>query len=350
MTVVARRALRWRRLLVIVVVLVGAVYSVFREPIDGLLTPPCDGPLELEPSIAPDQRAQLELLLAAGLLYCPEVPLTLDGFEGPVYWGSDGVNSVLYLAFDPDNPVSLGEYRFLRLPALFRGDAPPLGALSAGRPTYRNEAPDDAGYYFVTTGAPLASETSVRLMLVGRGVPQKGVTGRDFFTDLENLWRVITRAPLTTERGNLRLDFATVPRRWEGTANVWSDPELDPKGTGDFRAAVDLAPAEPVVARAVTGPLGAGVWVAGVVSGTRPSLLLTPDSAAPDAAPLEPLGRSMWSSSRGPTFALFEFDRLEPGVSYAPSVWLDEDSQAADRPPDVDLSPFVIPKSGEPAP
>jgi hypothetical protein len=198
----------------------------------------------------------------------------------------------------------------------------------------------------VTTGAPRSTKNTVDLRVIGRGIPQEGTQGRNFFTDIQNAVRWLRRDPLTTERGSLRVQFATVPRRWADIPLVWSDPVLDPEGNTDFRAAVDLAPTEPALARAQSGLLGAGVWVAGVVSGTRPALVLDPADApgSVDAAPIEPLERSVWAAPSGPAFALFAFDVLDPEVTYSPSFWLDEEDRRAGRPPDATLSPFSVSK------
>ncbi len=337
------RAARLRRNAILIVVMIGVVYVVLRDPIDRWLTPPCDQALVLDPSLPPETRNLVEALQDQELLYCPPTPSGLAGFSGPVYWASDGVNSLLYYGFSPDNRVGIGRYEFTGRPVMAAGDAAPAGLIPTGRPAYRNEAPKGAPFYLVTMGAPRHGEVGVAVDFHAHGEPQAGYSNRNFWTDGMNALRRLRGDPLTTESSRVQLTFAIVPDRWASSSSVWSDPVLDSAGTGDFRgAALVDPPPELALARVVSGNLGAGAWVAGVISGTRPALTTVPDGDLGRTTELASF--SLWRTRSGLPFALFALPALDSGVPYSFEIWADAGDKAAGKAPDKVTQPIVLAK------
>jgi hypothetical protein len=85
--------------------------------------------------------------------------------------------------------------------------------------------------------------------------------------------------------------------------------------------------------------LGAGAWVAAVVSGTRPALAVIPAEAP--GSPIEPDGFSLWRGRGGTLFALFALPTLAEDTPYRVEFWTDADRREAGDPP-VHVTESVI--------
>jgi hypothetical protein len=96
----------------------------------------------------------------------------------------------------------------------------------------------------------------------------------------------------------------------------WINPDLvSTERVGQENPLLDTEVAGPTLWQAATGPLGTGVWVVGVVTGTHPALVLTADDGS--GARFEPLTTTIWTSGQVATAAaLFALPPLPPEVRY----------------------------------
>lgn len=326
----ARRLRRLRTYLIVGVVLLAMVVGVVWPRLQRLVET-CPEPPTMAEDVPDSIRLQLETLYEQGLLYCMEEGLAdLVSLNDKVYWGTDGVSSVLYFPADSLEGVGVTRYGTgsntgagafnVGAP----GASPPTGFVedTVGRAALRNGAPEGASYFYLFRGAPADTDSAATVTIKGPAVVQETVTERDFFRDLDILWAWLQRKP-PEEIGSASRLLRTiiVPERWMEVRRRAIDPALaNDEGEPSFAALRDLAPTEPMLYQTVSGPLGTTVWVAGVVSGTTPSMVL----AAPDGQGLTPFASSPWiSDNTDVVLRHFAFDPLPPGDGYEARYWTD---------------------------
>jgi hypothetical protein len=308
----------------------GAFVSLFWTQVTDVLVPPCDHPPQLAPDTEPSTAVAVAALFERELLYCPEVPSGLVGIGAELYWGSDGVNSLLYLPMEPGTDVSLRNYVADDFAIPAPGGRPPVRFQMAGRPSYRNQAPEGAAYYTLLLGAPQSSAASINVALNGR-VGADGIEQRDFINDMVDLW---DRARSNTDEGyrTVRVRFGITPRRWEDdvTEHIYMSELSSAAYVGDVEVP------SPSVYRTLAGPLGSSIWVAGIVTGTLPALTWHPGS--PEGPAVEPAWTQRWAD--GETGRLMYSFAFPPGVGETgfASFWSDESN--ASQPPDAVFGPL----------
>ncbi|MFQ5459368.1 MAG: hypothetical protein ACE5EL_01100 [Anaerolineae bacterium] len=344
----ARRLRNVRRLVIVGGLVLAAAYGLLERPVNRLLSPGCPEAPTYDPDTRQDIRGVLDTLHGAGVLLCPAAPQGLAGLGDKVYWGTDGLRSVLYFDFDAASPVSVQRYEYRSTtnePVLGPGDRAPAGFFVRGRPAYRNEAPEGASFYYIVMAGPQERTAAVRIRFVGRRAPQGGLAGRDLFTDLADLW---SRLHGTTPGGRqtVELDFPIDPAAAEGVGHRWVTPELaGDKGEPDLQALMANYPDEPTLYQVVSGPLGAGIWVAGVITGTRPAMVLTTAHLGADGFSVPAEATEMWEAWRGhELLALFAFGPYPGDSEWLAHYW--NDAARRDAPADAVFGPFTFATGG----
>jgi hypothetical protein len=334
----AYRLLRWRQLLLVAVVVAALLLST--GVVQRRLAGTCPAPPRFRPDVPAAVRAQIEDLYARGLLYCTSSK-ELANLTEPVYWGSDGMSSVLF--FQPEDFRGLGvvDYAFgSELVPTPPGDARLPGFLldAVGRPTFENQAPEGSGYFYRLDGAPGEADAAVRVDIRGPAVTNPGVSGRNFFRDLQLLASLL-QGRASSERRDTRVTFALpiVPDRWRAVPRRAINPQLA-GDAGEISTAVlrkiGDALQQPTLYQTASGPLGSTVWVAGVLSDTNPSLVLAVLADGPAEA-MEPIATGLWAdpAEGGMRLKHFAFPPLPEGQRYQARYWSDP-RRRADAPPD----------------
>ena len=260
--------------------------------------------------------------------------------DGPIYWGSDGVSSVLYFAADSLEGVGVTRYgtganagsgAYVVGPP-GAGEPPGFAEVRAGHPVWTNQAPDGAGFYYRFQGAPSDDDIATAVDIKGPAMDPGGLSDRDVFRDLEILWAK-ARRETDSETGSttVRVPITILPERWSEVRRRTIDAEmLNEDGEPSFAALRDLSPTEPGLYQIVSGPLGTTVWVVGTVSGTRPALVLADPSGA---SPLEPFAEAPWASDTTDVrLHHFAYEPLQAGDVYEARYWHDEDAQDVSGP------------------
>jgi len=322
----ARRLMRARVYLIVAVAAIGLVMAAFGDRILERFARTCDAAPVFLDEVPTAVRERLLALHAADLLYCSAAVDGLATMSEPVYWGSDGVSSVLFFQAESLEGVGVTRYGFTSgmegayvpptrgtpLVPRFREDG-------AGRIVYRNEAPDGSRYFVRFQGAPTVSDRVVEITISGTATPQEGLTGRDVFRDIEILMaRLRGEPPASLGATAVQIPIPIQPERWIDVPRYETDARwADDEGRPDHAALVADPPDAPTPFFTVTAPLGTTVWVAGVVTGTRPTLALAParETQAPDA--LEPVASARWFGLDAPiVLAHFAFEPVAAGGSY----------------------------------
>jgi len=342
----ARRLGRWWTYFIVATVVLGLVLSVIGDPILNRLARTCPAPPTYRADVPADLRTSLDLLFRNGLLYCSGPPKGMRTMTEPIYWGSDGVSSILFYQSDDLSNVYLVRYGFGENPsAAFipgePGASPPAGFKEgqAGRAALTNQAPEGSDYFYRVQGAPLTSDGVVAVTLDGPAVAQPKGGGRDAFRDIETLWDWIRRKPASElESTRVMTPISIVPGRWENASRRVVNPALaDAAGKPTLQVLRSAAPTEPTLYQTVSGLLHTTVWVAGVVSGTRPAMVLQPAGGSPgvsSASATEPVAQSGWISTSATdrlVLAHFAYDPLPPG-RYRAEYWHDHKDAAAGTP------------------
>lgn len=344
-----RRLRRLRLYFILAAGVLGMLFAVFGSSIFGLFVRRCDAPPAYGPDVPPTVRAEVDTLHANGLLFCPEPAEWIAGLDEPIYWGSDGMRSVLFFQMEDLSGVGVNEYlfgeNFLVLPL---GDSPPVGygLLGSGVPVYRNEAPEhgpeDGGrptYFFRRDGAPQGNDLQVTISVRGSRRPAEGLLGTgDPFDDLERIWdriRGVQRETTTAGSASSRVVFPILASDWETLVRREVTPELaTEEGEPSIERLSEAELAEPIVFQTVGGLLGSSLWIAGVDVETSPTPAL--ELVAADGTTIAPLRSSVWSSGRAPNapLALFAFDPLPTGIEFQAHYW-HAASAAGSSPPDL---------------
>lgn len=335
----ARRLMRWRTYGLVAFLALGVVLTTFGDDLARAFISPCGSAPTYRDDVPEPVRSTLDALHQGGLLYCSAPLEGLAAMHEPVYWGSDGLTSVLFFQADDMTGIEVTRYVFGAGPTgqgVTPGDpgaAPPEGfRLSApDRTTPANQAAPGAHYYFRIQGAPADSDAVVGVSISGPAGTPASFGSRDVFRDIEMIWsRLQRRPPSAVGTTSVRTTIAVLPERWQALLRRHVVPELaDEKGRAGFRALRDAAPAEPTLYQVVSGALGTTVWVAGVVSGTHPALQV----ALPGGMPPVQRAGSLWTSVTGDQVLVHgAFDPIQAGTPIEVRYWSDE--AAVRQPPE----------------
>jgi hypothetical protein len=338
----ARKMLRGYSMLIYLAVLAVAVYSIIRY--FGYLEPPlCEARPIYNAEVPAEVRQRVDFLFDSGLLYCGETKAGLAAVSPTIYWGSDGSRSTVFFQALPGENlggVGISEYVFgtdILPPPI--GDSRQDGFTidATGRPAWLNQAgAPDATWYFREDGAPAPWDVSVRLDVVGPAIEQASATGRDFEQDLERIWDAIQG---NDDGGGRRVTrpvtLRIMPERWEGrvTRGELNPALADEKGAFVPLRVATTALAQPTLLQTVSGASASTVWVAGVISGTRPVLVIAPAAGGGGAA-IEPIAQGNWVTNIGPQrLASFAFDPQPLDTAFEARYWNDERERES-APPD----------------
>jgi len=332
------------RLQYIVVVALLAVtigFGVLRG-LDLVPTALCAAPPAYRAEVPPDVRARIDGLFAERLLYCGTLKADFEAVDPNVYWGSDGARSLLFFqALEGKTLAGVGIERYAYDDRDFPppiGDARPDGYRLdiVGQPVWRNLAEGPAPtWYFRLDGPPRPTDATVVVSVQGPAALTRGLSDRSFEQDL--MWvfdtlRGRTRGTWLIRRGT---GIAIQPERWAALVHREINPALaDERGqiVPETLARADLA--QPSLLQTVQGRAISTVWVAGVVTGTRPALLLAPREPA-GALPIRSIAEGDWVSALGPVrLRHFAFERQPVGTLLDARYWHDGGDVDA-RPPDV---------------
>ncbi len=345
-----RRLRRFRLYFFLFAGALGMVFAIFGTDILGVFVRKCESPPRFEAGVPASVRAEIETLFANDLLFCPEPTDPIAGLNGPIYWGTDGMRSVLFFQSDDLTGVGVTEYifgeNFLVLPL---GDSPPIGygLLGSGQPIYRNEAPmQEEGprpkYFYRRDGAPQTTDLRVSISVRGERSPDdRLIGGGDPFDDIERIWNRLRGVQLETtsgRSGRSHVVFPILSNDWEPLVRRAIAPELANEVGGasiEQLSAADLA--EPIVFQRVGGLLGTSMWIAGVDIDISPTPALA--LVAPGGETISPLKSSVWTSGRAlnTPLALYAFDPLPTDTQFEARYW--HSASAADTsPPDLTWS------------
>lgn len=347
----ATKVLALRRYFFIGLILMAIAFAIFGDRLLRPFSPVCEEQPVYRDDVPADLRAQLDALFAAGQLYCPEPPEGLKNLTGPVYWGSDGVDSVLFFQGTDLTGTAVERYGFGQdyLPGP-RGGPPPVGFrnASSGRLIFANQAPAGSSYFVLKLGTPADADYAVDVRITGPATENERVTGRNFWRDLDRLTRFVQGQPPEQRRNTtVRVAAPVLPDRWIAGRRRVVAPEYAVGGAADdtevrpdFAKVRGAQLAGPTWLQTVNGTLGSGVWVAGVITGTMPMMALVPRGGG---EPLAPQGEAQrWVTTGSPmTLASFSFPPLPAGATYDARYWHDA-RRAVTAPPDATF-PVVAP-------
>lgn len=329
----ATRVLAFRRYLLIGFLVLGVVLAVFGDRFLRPLSPTCPEAPVYAQEVAEGIRTQLDALFAAGQLYCVTPPEGLKNLVGPVYWGGDGVNSALYFQLSDPVGTVVTRYAFGQnyLPGP-RGGPPPVGFRneSPARLAYSNQAPEGAGFYYFLAGSPGDADFAVDVTIRGPAIPNEGLTDRNAWRDMENVWRLLQgQAAAERQQTTARAAMPVLPDRWYDKRRRIVAPEMatlvgsEEEGQRSVPDPAKLRDAQlpaPVVYQVLNGPLGSGVWVAGVVTGTYPALVLVPRSGG--AAIIQDFETQTYAAQgTAVRLASFSFPPLPNGAVFDGHYW-----------------------------
>ncbi len=294
----ATRLLRLWRLWVLVLVGIGVVASLGSRNLLAPAARTCPQAPTLGPDVEPQVRERLTRLHELGLLYCGGTQDTFQSLDGLVYWGSDGLVSILFFQLTRPDDVTVTRYVFgSGYPPSPVGDgpAPGLEAVS-GEPTTLNQAPAGSPYYYRLDGAPADDDYAITVDLRGTARQNRGLQKRSFWRDLDQLLAIVRHRTLHPEvvTGQARVALPILPDRWrELRAREVNPAFATEKGRASVSRLEAANPLSPTIYQLVNGPLASTVWVAGVVTDTFRAATL----AAPDGRLVAPLAVTMWRNS-----------------------------------------------------
>lgn len=348
----ARRLLRWRIYLVVGLAILALVIRQMGG-VGGLGSRACPALPSFRADVPLQLRAELGLLQEAGLLYCKPLRAGLKDVDPMVYWGSDGLSSLLFFQAREGadlSTVGLPLYRFSdgqnQIYPSRPGDRRPSHFVQAqeGDRVWSNEAEGEApGYYVRREGAPGAGASAVMVEVNAPLLVDDGLTDRDFLQDLERgLDWLRGQAGVqggASGRGTRELTFLIDQERWALRQQRDSNPALQTAdGQPDWlRLSREPLP-RPQLFQRVQGLLASSVWVAGAISGTQGALLLCDQAGggADDAdGGLAPRDGHQWRPlGPGSALEIYAFAPLPAGKPYEALYWTDAARQAAGLPPD----------------
>jgi hypothetical protein len=360
-----RRVMRWRTYIFVAIIAFGAFMGVYGGAILKRFVRPCNAAPAYHADVPQALRDQLGALHARGLLYCSAPMAGLVSTNSPVYWGSDGISSVLFFQADRMDDLGVVRYGFGQsvqsaFTPVTAGAGPIDGVRedAAGRPAITNQAPPGATYFYRLQGAPATNDSVVAVTVRGTARPQPGVSGRDAFRDLEMLWNIVRGRPRTEiEETTAQVSIPILPEEWLGAGRRDTNPSLaDDQGQLSAKAIRAAAPRTPELAQTVSGVLGTTIWVAGVMSDTTPALVLVPQGdaavgvtppptqaggtattstatavpAAPATGVITPTAQAGWVVMASDEYLEhFAFPPLPSGARYEARYWHDGKQQAA---------------------
>jgi hypothetical protein len=342
-----QRLMRWRTYVIAGVILVSVFMTFFGQAVLQRLIRPCAAPPAYAADVPVEVRARIDALQAAGLLYCTAPVKGLANVHAPVYWGSDGLLSVLFFQADSLDGIGVVRYGFGRSAAdayvpVTTGGAPVEGFREdvIGRAAITNQAPAGARFFYRVAGAPADNDSVVAVTLRGQTAPQPGLGGRDAFQDIERAWDIIRRRPpAEVASTDVQLPIAVVSDRWREALRRDINPALrDAQGQLSVRILREIHPQTPVHMATLSGPLATTIWVVGVISGTRPALVIAP-SGGPA---IEPIADSAWVQAGGDLrLHHFAFAPQAQGTAFEARYWHAAKTQSA-KPADYTW-PITIP-------
>jgi len=334
-----RKVMRLRRFAVMLMIGLGILMGILGDRILTPIARLCPAPPAYGADVSDEIREQIDLLFQLDLLYCGELSSAQAMLTEPVYWGSDGINSVLF--FQPVSLEGMGVKNigfgndFLPPPP---GDSPPLGFEPdlPGQTIYRNQAPEGAKYYYRVEGAPADYDYAVRVRLRGPAAERRGLTGRDVWDDID---RVLNRLrgdarPEGRRRVTAQASMPILPDRWKDIRQRWVNPELaDESGDPTFSLIANAELPGPTLYQIVNGPLGSTIWIAGAVTDTNPALILVPEVGGQSAA--EPFSTTLWVGGQetATVLAEFAFAPQPAGIAFEARYWHREGARGT-SPPD----------------
>jgi hypothetical protein len=344
----ATQFLAIRRLLIVVFVIAAVAFALFGDQIMSRLAAVCPAPPHYHADVPPALRERLDALHASGRLYCVTPPEGLATLDGPVYWGTDGVNSLLFFQATGAGGLSVARYALAnRFEPGPRGGPPPVGFRNEiqGRLSYANEAPEGATYFVRVLGAPSDTDAAVEVDVRGPAIQNRGLTNRNFWRDMENLFRRL-RGESELERRNttVRAAMPVRPPTWVAVRKRVVAPEFAAASGGPAADKLSAQPqGQPAMYQVLNGPLGAGIWVTGALSPTVPALVLSPRGGG---APVAPDGDTQTWRETNPSgapgrLASFAFPPLPSGEVYDARYW--HDGRRRDEAPPDATFPVVAP-------
>ncbi len=343
-----RRLLRWRIYLILGLSLLAMVIG--RVGLGSLGSRACRALPAFRAEVPAELRQELGLLQEAGLLYCKPLRAGLAAVDPMVYWGSDGLSSLLFFqaAAGADlSAVGLGSYRFSdgqnQIFPSRPGDGRPAGFLQAreGDRVWSNQASGEAPtYYLRREGAPGAGVGVVMVEVSAPMVVDENLTDRDFLQDLEHALDWLRgRAGVqggASGRGTRDLNFLIDRDRWSPYLQRDTNPAFQTaEGAPDLTRLSREPLSRPQIFQRVQGLLGSSVWVAGAISGTQGALLLQEQNAVAGEAGIQPRDQHQWRPlGPGSAMELYAFPSLPAGRPFEALYWSDAADQAGGRPPD----------------
>ena len=341
---------RARRLWLVGIVLLMLAIAALRSTGSGLIgitSPTCRNLPEFRDSVPASVRAEIRYLFDNGLLYCERPDEPFRGLDGPIYWGAEGTTSVLFFQAESLRGVGVTTYGFGQPGELFNvtppGDAPPqgYGELRTGEPAIRNEAEEEAPEYFVYhAGAPLLGDLMVTANARGPAAAREGVIGlRVVLRDVYRVWDAVRGRPPRGAGGTALSEvfFSIYPGRWVDLVRRDVNPVLAQGEEATIPAALKRAKEEGAVAgptwyQTVSGELAGAVWAAGVLTETRPALILRDAGGAE----IEPAEVALFDSSlTGLPLAMFGFPPQPVDEAFEAELWLDDAARQAGDPADL---------------
>ncbi len=327
-----RKLFRYRRYWIMFIIVFSVVMGVFGTQILGGLARTCPEPPEYGDDVSPDTRAKIDMLYDRGLLYCAQPSTDQAEIDAPIFWGSDGVVSLLYFQAGSMQDVAIRSYAF--------GDGydpPPLGGarpagfvpVLPGGKSLENQAPAGVDFYYREDGAPGDGDFAVNVYITGPAAINEEATGRDFWRDLNVVLAkfrgesVSSGAPSVTTR----FPIPILPERSDAVRATWVNPELaDEDGKATFAMISTAELQEPTLYQSVSGLLASSVWIAGVITGTNPTMAIAPLGSEGEelAGEVDAMDSGLWRSPQEGVdilLAHFAFPVQPTGTEFEARYW-----------------------------
>ncbi len=173
----ATRLLRLWRWWVLGLVAIGVVVTMGGQNLLAPAARTCRQAPVLDAGVEAPVRERLMRLYELGLLYCGSTQDTFEWLDEPVYWGSDGLVSILFFRVGRPGDIAIARYVFgNNYPPSPVGDGPAPGLVpSAAQPATTDHAPSGATYTYRLDGAPADDDYAVNIDL--NGTPEPGASG-----------------------------------------------------------------------------------------------------------------------------------------------------------------------------